>query len=149
MMNQKSKVKVFYEENIVEINKAFYKESQDPTSDEYKLLQEVRKDYPNIKVEIRQIKKNAHKETYAGLTYEYMRNYILLHEKPSKRAEAISEFDELILISQCQTKAKRYPVIKKWFLIKYPKIAEFGLQYNEESKIVNVPFEIAEEKAAS
>ena len=33
---------------------------------------------------------------------------------------------ELLLISQCHCKARRYPVIKSWFLGKYTEIEEFG-----------------------
>jgi hypothetical protein len=33
----------------------------------------------------------------------------------------------MILVSQCHSKAFRYPVIKKWFLKKYPEIVKFGL----------------------
>ena len=46
---------------------------------------------------------------------------------------AVAEFDELVLISKCQTKAKRYPTIKKWFLAKYPAIAKFGMDAEVEA----------------
>ena len=133
-MNAKSNVKVLFAKNVIEINKIFDKERTNPLSDEYALLQKIRADYPNFTVRVRQIKKNAAKETYPGLTYEYMRDYIILHTAPEDELEAVAEFDELILISKCQAKGKRYPTIKKWFLAKYPAIAKFGMAADAEEK---------------
>jgi hypothetical protein len=55
-----------------------------------------------------------------------MKDYIILHTAPEDEAEAMAEFNELVLISKCHSKALRYPAIKKWFLAKYPEVAEFG-----------------------
>lgn len=81
-MNAKSNVKVLFAKNVIEINKIFDKERTNPLSDEYALLQKIRADYPDFQVRVRQIKKNAAKEAYPGLTYEYMRDYIILHTAP-------------------------------------------------------------------
>ena len=126
-MNAKSRLTVKYAESVIEVNTIFAKMMQNPLSDEYALLQKVRADYPNFTMRVRQIKKNSAKETYPGLTYEYMRDYIILHTAPEDEPEAVAEFDELILISKCQAKGKRYPTIKKWFLAKYPEIVKFGM----------------------
>lgn len=112
----------------------FAKKCQNTASAEYAQLQGVRRDYPTFAVTTRQIKSNPNKETYAGLTYEYMRNYIMTHASDETREMEVAEFDELILISKCQTKAKRYPTIKKWFLVKYPAIAKFGMAADAEEK---------------
>jgi len=37
------------------------------------------------------------------------------------------------LISQCHSQSKRYPVIKKWFLEKYPEVKKFGVPKEEAS----------------
>ena len=112
----------------------FAKKCQNTASAEYAQLQSVRRDYPTFAVTTRKIKSNPNKETYAGLTYEYMRNYIITHASDETREMEVAEFDELILISQCQTKAKRYPTIKKWFLAKYPAIAKFGMAADAEEE---------------
>jgi hypothetical protein len=133
-MNAKSKVKVLHNESAIEMNKIFAKMIENPQSDEYALLQSIRQDYPVYKVRVRQIKKNSTKETYKGLTYEYMRNYIITHPKGIKKNDEgkdvnvlLEKFEELKLISQCQAKSRRYPVIKNWFLAQYPEIAKFGM----------------------
>ena len=55
-----------------------------------------------------------------------MRDYIILHTTPEQEAEAVAEFDEMVLISKCHGKTLRYPTIKKWFLKEYPDVAKFG-----------------------
>ena len=120
-MNAKSKMKVLHEESVIEMNKTFAKMVENPFSEEYAFLQKIRRDYPEYKVTIREIKKNPNKETYAGLTYAYMERYIAGHAN----SEAImEEYKELRLISECHCKARRYPKIKKWFFLTYPEVAK-------------------------
>ena len=114
----------------------FYKNSLDPRNEEYTILQDVRRDYPNYTPVQRKIKKNPEKKTYSGLTYAYMEDYILTHESPETVEAVFAEFNEMILISQCHSQAFRYPTIKKWFLNKYPEILKFGLP--QKSTLINI-----------
>ena len=57
----------------------------------------------------------------------------------------LSDFEELILISQCHAKGKRYPAIKNWFLNTYPAIKEFGMPKEQNNKNENVANEQKEE----
>ena len=148
-MNAKSKMKVLHEDSVIEMNKTFAKMVENPFSEEYAFLQKIRRDYPDYKVTIREIKKNPNKETYAGLTYEYMKDYIILHTSEEEETEALAEFNEMLLISRCHSKALRYPTIKKWFLAKYPEVAEFGCitPAAENNKVVDLPQQSAEDAA--
>ena len=128
MMNAKSKIKVFQTKGIIEINTTFVKMMQDPLSDEYALLQKTRMENPTFAVRRRQINTNPKKDTYKGLTYDYMEYYISTHEPEDKVDEVLAYFEELKLISQCHGKRLRYPTIKKWFLNQYPDVAKFGLE---------------------
>ena len=128
MMNAKSKMKVFYAEGIIEMNTTFAKMTQNPLSDEYALLQKTRMENPTFTVRRRQIKANPKKDTYKGLTYEYMEHYIGTHELDDQVDEVLAHFEELKLISQCHGKRLRYPTIKKWFLNRYPDVAQFGME---------------------
>ena len=134
MMNAKSKMKVFYAEGIIEMNTTFAKMTQNPLSDEYALLQKTRMENPTFTVRRRQIKVNPKKDTYKGLTYEYMEHYIGTHEPEDKVDEVLAYFEELKLISQCHGKRLRYPTIKKWFLNRYPDVAKFGLEPEAEEE---------------
>ena len=123
---KKTMLFVDFEKNLLIMNQAFANKARNVRSEEYKLLQSTRRDYPTYAVVKRRIKRNSQKETYAGLTYDYMRMYIATHEPKEKVKEVMEKFDELLLISQCHCKARRYPVIKSWFLGKYPEIQGFG-----------------------
>lgn len=131
-MNAKSKMRVDYLKNIAEVNTTFAKMMQDPTSDEYALLQRVKVENPGIKITTRKIKSNPQKDTYKGLTYDWMREYIATHEPAEVVDAKLAAFDEMRYISQCHGKALRYPTIKNWFLTEYPDVANFGIQKSEE-----------------
>jgi len=62
------------------------------------------------------------------LTYQYMVDYIMTHEDCETAKAVLDEFEEMQLISQCHSKAFRYPTIKKWFLERYPEVRNFGVR---------------------
>lgn len=111
----------------IELTKTFATASSKFGTPEYDQLQQVRKDYPTYTVIQRQIKRNSNKECYKGMTYEYMEDYIMTHGSVETIQANLREFEEMRLISKCHSKAFRYPVIKSWFLQKYPEIAKFGV----------------------
>ena len=126
-MNPKSRVKMRHENRIIEPNGTFMKAAENPRSDEYRLLQELRRDYPEYTVSRREINWNRSQERYKGLKYEYMKWYINKYEVESKRESRLRELEAQIDISKCHSKGKRYPKVKEWFLATYPNIAEFGM----------------------
>lgn len=123
----KNTLRIDFQNCKIVMDRAFVKNCADPRSEEYALLQSTRQDYPTFQVITRTCKKNPNKESYKGLTYEYMENYIITHEQGEKRLEVLDEYNELRLIAECHSRSRRYPVIKRWFLSKYPKIADFGM----------------------
>lgn len=127
-MNAKSKLTVKYAEGVIEMNTTFAKMMQNPLSEEYALLQRTRQDFPTFAIRRRQIKSNPHKDTYKGLTYEWMRNHIATHEPEEVVEEKLNAFDEMVYISKCHRGSLRYPTIKKWFLKEYPEVAQFGVE---------------------
>ena len=129
----KNTLKLNHEKGQIVMDRTFAKKAENTMSAEYAHLQSVRRDYPNYVVIRREIKPNPNKECWKGLTYEYMENYIIGHEGDDTRDLVLKEFAEKRLISECHSKCHRYPVIKKWFLAKYPEIAKFGMPIEEET----------------
>lgn len=123
----KNTLKINHEEREIIMDRTFAKFAENTRSEEYAHLQQVRKDYPTYTVTLRKIKKNPNKKSYEGLTYQYMEDYIATHEEVGHETEVLAVFHDMIFVSQCQAKARRYPVIKKWFLDRYPEVAEFGV----------------------
>ena len=122
-----SAIRINHFDKKILISKSFEKAAHNPNSREYKELMEVMNTHPTYKLAQRAIKKNPQKQKYPNLTYEYMRDYIILTSTPEEELAAVAEFDNMILKSRCQSQSNRYPVIKRWFLNKYPEIKEFGM----------------------
>ena len=149
-------LKVDHKKKMLIMDKSFANNSSIFGSRESQMLEEARRAYPTYSVARRQIKKNSNQEHYNGLTYEYMRWYIETHEEGEKLTATIKEFDELLLISKCHSKGKRYPTIKKWFLDNYHEVKTFGMSQEqleafkkaqeEKNKTNVVPFTTATEE---
>ncbi len=123
----KNILKVKHDIRVIEMDKTFAKNSTIVGSREYNMLQACRRDYPEYTVRRKEIRKNSKKESYKGLTYTYMEEYIALHD--DKEQSIKREYDELRLIADCHS--KRYPAIKNWFFAKFPEIKEFGMEKRE------------------
>lgn len=119
--------------NII-VSSAFMKKIENPSSAEYAQLQAVRRDYPEFVLTVRQFKKNTKQERYRGLTYAYMREYIKAHESKENVEAVLVVFDEKINTSKGHSTSRRYPVIKEWFLKRYPEFTEFGMTEEELEK---------------
>lgn len=126
----KNTLKINHENRTLVMDRTFAKAASFVGSNEYNLLQDARRDYPTYQVTLRSIKKKEDKESYRGLTYQYMENYIACHANAIKIME---EYKELRLQAECHS--IRYPNIKKWFLAKYPEIAQFGVVECTENKV--------------
>ena len=114
-------LKINHNARTITMDRTFEKNASIVGSEEYDLLQSTRRDYPKYKVKRRQIKKNKNKESYRGLTYKYMENYILSHDNAD---DIYAEYLELRNLAKCHS--IRYPHIKMWFLNTYKEVADFG-----------------------
>ena len=131
--NDKAGIRVDYATNTIILYRGFAEKAKNPLSEEFAILSKYIKELPGFTVQVRsKIKKNESQEHYKGLTYEYIRDYINLHEPKDKVNEVITELDNLIHISKCHS--KRYPVIKNWFLEKYPEVKNFGISEKDLKK---------------
>lgn len=127
----KNTLKLNHAERTIVMDKTFAKFAADTMSAEYAHLQQVRQDYPLYTVVQRHLRKNTKQEHYHGLTYRYMEDYIASHGS----AEDRHIYDEKKLISECHSKGFRYPVIKSWFLERFPEIKTFGVPVEAESSV--------------
>lgn len=145
----KNTIRINHEERLIVMDRTFYKNSANARFEEYAILQRARQDYPTYTPAIKRIKRNPSKETYKGLTYTYMENYIQTHEEADTVEAVMAEYKELRLISECHGKARRYPTIKRWFLKKYPAIEQFGKELEDQSKDNTTNYEIVMPSLAS
>jgi len=113
--------------NAIEMTKKFAKAAAKFGSPEYKQLQEARRDNPTFSVVTVTRKTTTKKNTYKGLTYEYMEMYIEKHDDEDKSIMA-----EYLMLRGMTDEAEEalaesftYLEMKDWFLKKFPAIASF------------------------
>jgi hypothetical protein len=125
------KQNVGYEINYVEgkiiVSKKFLKEASDITTTAYSDLVQIRKDYPDFKIESRQIAKRENKMTYGKLTYQFMREYI---ENKDDKDQVPVEFEQIQKLAKFQN--AQYVFVKKWFLKLYGD--EFKRENEDENE---------------
>ena len=126
----KNVLKIDHEKNLLVMDRTFAKNAENTMSKEYAHLQRCRADYPTYTVVRKEIKKNTSKETYPGLTYDYMISYIITHTEPDERKVKLEEFNEMILLSKCHR--AKYPAVKKWFLNEFPDVVRYGMPKDEK-----------------
>ena len=111
--------------NTIVITKAFAKKASKFKSDEYNALQEVRKDYPSFRVEVKTAPKK--KDSFKGLTYAYMEKYIAKHDDAEQTI--MKEYETLRGIGEeaesAMAESASYGEMKEWFLNKFPEIRAF------------------------
>ena len=150
----KNTLKINHTNRTIVMDRTFAKYAANTYTEEYAHLQQVRRDYPTYQVVLRHIRINSNKNTYRGLTYEYMESYIMTHGTEETRMTNFKAYQEMRIIAQCQGKAFRYPVIKSWFLEQYPEIARFGMTEteiaieDEKAAIMNAVPSAQEQQAA-
>ena len=122
----KNTLKIDFNGKKIVMDRTFAKNCTNTNSDEYAQLQSVRRDYPDFTVVTKTIKRNPEKETYKGLTYEYMEKYISSHDEDGK---IMAEYQDLRGLSERAKEALAEPCsyleMRAWFLNTYPAIAKF------------------------
>lgn len=112
----------------IEMTKKFAAASSKFGTEEYKILQEVRRDYPSYKVvTITRKASKSDSSAFKGLTYEYMEKYIAGHddEEKSIMLEYMMLRGESEEAEEAFAESASYQEIKDWFLETFPAIAEF------------------------
>ena len=126
-------MKINFHSQVIEMTAKFAKAAAKFGSDEYKQLQEARRDYPDFKVVTATRKSTTKKESYKGLTYKYIEDYIACH---ANSAERMKEYKEMRLLAECHS--VRFPHIKNWFLETYPEVKQFGVRPIKEQETNDV-----------
>jgi hypothetical protein len=122
-------LKVFHdgeESGRIVMDREFAKKASTYGTQEYIILRQAKQDYPSYTVVRKVIKKNPKKESFNGLTYEYMEAYM---KRYNVSAEIQNKYEELRFMAKCHS--IRYPVIKKWFLETFPEVKNWGKAQEE------------------
>ncbi len=117
--------------NTIEMTKEFAKKAKYYGTEEYTQLQKARKDYPTYSVVTR---KSVSKESYKGLTINYMYNYIKKHPETvvmedNTEMSTLEVFREIAGLDESGKKLVNvetafYGEIRAWFLDIYPEVKD-------------------------
>lgn len=115
-------IKIDHIGNQIVLNRSFATKAYIYGTEEYKLLQKARKDFPNYGIATRAgIKKNPQKEAFKGLDYDFMEQYFKYKNAP---AEIWEKYEHMRLMAGCHS--RKFPIVKKWFLELYPEVKNWG-----------------------
>ncbi len=109
-------LKINAKNRTIEMSNTFAKTASIFGSDEYKDLQEVRRDYPNYRV-VTVKQKGAGKADFANLSYDFMDKYIADHDECG---ELMKEYRALRGLD-VNGVSEDYQTIKDWFLNTFPE----------------------------
>ena len=116
----KNVLKIDYDKQELIMDREFSIKASIVGSKEYDILQTAKQN-TGFTIVRKRIKTNPKKESFNGLTYEYMEMYMDRYNV----AESIrKKYAELRFMAKCHS--IRYPVIKKWFLNTFPDVKDWG-----------------------
>ena len=140
------KYRIDFVMNTITISADFAEALNDPTSEEYKFLLNLRRDFPTIQVINRthatpKIYKTKSGERFThnqfkGLTYEKMEKFLSV--VPNGEAFK-AEYDKARSFAK-KANVNAYPIISKWFVKQFPEYRKNPLFYVKEAPNV-IPFE--------
>ena len=115
---------------VIEMTKKFAAAARKFGTQQYRDLQEARRDYPNFKVVTVTRKAAGCQDTYKGLTYKFMEDYIQKHDdaEQSVMAEYLTLRGKSDAAKENLVESYSYKEMKTWFLKTFPAIEEFHKQ---------------------
>lgn len=146
--------KVDFVANTITITAAFAKAMNDPTSAEYKIIAQIRKDFPEMEI-IRKTHKTPSKyqtktgekfncNQFKNLTYKNMETFIM----GLPAAEAYMEEYLFLKNYAAEVQTNGYTIIRRWFVAQFPEFRKNPLAYLTNQPDVVSAAEVAEQYEA-
>ena len=115
----KNAYKIDFVSNTLSMSKAFEKAAGDPSSEEYKLLQKIRADFPNLRL-VHQVRRPPRKcNPNKNMTYANMEKYMGVF---SNADVLLAQFEKVK--AQSATASSPYQFVKEWFETQFPNYRE-------------------------
>lgn len=146
--------KVDFVANTITITAAFAKAMNDPTSAEYKIIAQIRKDFPEMEI-IRKTHKTPSKyqtktgekfncNQFKNLTYKNMETFIM----GLPAAEAYMEEYLFLRNYAAEVQTNGYTIIRRWFVAQFPDFRKNPLAYLTNQPAVVSGAEVADQYEA-
>ena len=146
--------KIDFVANTITITAAFAKAMNDPTSAEYKIIAQIRKDFPEMEI-IRKTHKTPSKyqtktgekfscNQFKNLTYKNMETFIM--GLPS--AEAYMNEYLFLKSYAAEVQTNGYTIIRRWFVAQFPDFRKNPIVYLTNQPAVVSAAEVADQYEA-
>ena len=146
--------KVDFVANTITITAAFAKAMNDPTSAEYKIIAQIRKDFPEMEI-IRKTHKTPSKyqtktgekfncNQFKNLTYKNMETFIM----GLPTAEAYMNEYLFLKNYAAEVQTNGYTIIRRWFVAQFPEFRKNPLAYLTNQPDVVSAAEVADQYEA-
>ena len=149
--------KVDFVANTITITAAFAKAMNDPTSAEYKIIAQIRKDFPEMEI-IRKTHKTPSKyQTQTGETFNCNQFKNLKYENMEGFINGLSNSEDYmkpyLFLKNCGSLplTSRYTAVRRWFVAQFPEFRKNPLFYlYNEVKVIDITplIQQAKEEAA-
>lgn len=126
--------KIDFINNTMTITKTFERAANNPYSEEYKLVQKIRADFPAMQLVRKASTATKRPNPFKGLTYAAMERYILREGS----SELMSEFEMVRASSMFENNP--YLLVRNWFVQRFPEYME---QRNEGQELHIKTYEAA------
>ena len=129
----KNTYKIDFVNNTLTMTKAFEDAASNPTSQEYKLLQQIRADFPGLTI-IRKTRRAPKKaRPTKNLTYANMEKYMSVFQNAD---ELLAQFE---VVKTCSLEQPSpYKFVRDWFETQFPKYKEQPDFSPNASKVVDL-----------
>ena len=129
----KNTYKIDFVNNTLTMTKAFEDAASNPTSQEYKLLQQIRADYPGLTI-IRKTRRAPKKaRPTKNLTYKHMEQYMNVFQNADK---LLAQFE---VVKKCSLgQSNHYQFVLDWFKTQFPKYKELPDFGNNAPKVIDL-----------
>ena len=108
--------KIDYSNKTIRTTKLFYDRASVWKSEEYKILKELKEDFPDFQIQCDKITVKTTKRTHKGLTFKQMNFYI--NEISNDKALHLAEFNRIA--EEYKGQKQRYAKVKQWFIETFP-----------------------------
>lgn len=125
-MNARSLFAYDFSKRSIIVSATTLKKARNPQSAECKMLLQMLSEHPNFEVIEKTIQRKAGKQTYKGLTFGTMEDYIRTQTNSQKQMEVYQAVRRMSKI-----KGKEYALTKHWFLQSYPAYKEKAIAEQE------------------
>ena len=138
----KNTYKVDFVNNTLTMSKAFEEAASNPASQEYKLLQQIRADFPGLAI-IRKTRRAPKKaRPTKNLTYANMEKYMSVFQNAD---ELLAQFK---VVKTCSLEQPSpYKFVRDWFETQFPKYKELPDFGTNAPKVIDLaPFQKKQEE---